>query len=105
MSDKYKIYGVALSPYSMKIWAYFKYKQIPHEWIVREQSKMEEFKKYAKLPLVPLVLTPEEKVIQDSTPIMDKMDAVVPEPSLHPDDPALRFISELLEEYGDEWSI
>ena len=41
--------------------------------------------------------------MQDSTPILERLEASRPEPSVVPDDPALAFISALLEEYGDEW--
>ena len=103
MSDKYRIFGAELSPYSVKVRSYFRYKNIPHEWVVRNQSNMAEFQKHAKLPLVPLVITPEETGIQDSTPIIEAMEKQYPEPSIHPPDPAASFISALLEEYGDEW--
>jgi len=41
--------------------------------------------------------------MQDSTPILEHLEQAFPEPSLPPEDPALRCLSELLEEYGDEW--
>ena len=41
--------------------------------------------------------------MQDSTPILERLEASRPEPSIVPDDAALAFISALLEEYGDEW--
>ncbi|MCB0219914.1 MAG: glutathione S-transferase, partial [Chrysiogenetes bacterium] len=103
MSDEYLIYGSELSPYSVKVRSYFRYKGIPHRWIVRSMKEMGEFNKYAKLPLVPLVVTPGDQGIQDSTPIMEKMEALFPEPAIHPSEPALKFISELLEEFADEW--
>jgi glutathione S-transferase len=59
--------------------------------------------KYAKLPLIPIVATPEDEGIQDSTPILEKMEARFEEPSIHPGDPALAFLSALVEEFGDEW--
>ena len=52
---------------------------------------------------MPLVVTPDGMGIQDSTPIMEKLDAGFPEPSIHPEDPLLNFLSALIEEYGDEW--
>lgn len=103
MSDVFRIYGAELSPYSVKVRSYFRYKGIPHEWIVRSADKMEEFGKYAKLPLIPAVATPEDEGLQDSTPILERVEERFPDPSIHPDDDALRFLSALIEEFGDEW--
>ena len=103
MSDSYRIFGAELSPYSVKVRSYFRYKGIPHQWIERNNDTMEEYKKYAKLPLIPAVATPQGEGMQDSTPILEKLEAAFPEPSIHPSDPALAFLSALLEEFGDEW--
>jgi len=62
-----------------------------------------EYQKYAKLPIVPLVVTPGGEGIQDSTPIIERFEAEHPEPSIHPPDPVSAFVSALLEEFGDEW--
>jgi len=99
----YRIFGSEISPYSMKVRSYFRYKGIPHEWIIRSTKNQEEFQKLAKLPLVPLVVTPEGEALQDSTPIIEKIEAVHPEPPIHPADPVLAFLSALIEEFGDEW--
>ncbi len=103
MPDIYRIFGNELSPYSVKVRSYFRYKQLPHEWIIRNPSVEDEFTRYAKLPLVPLVVTPDGRGIQDSTPIIEHFEAQHPDPSIHPHDPALAFLSALVEEYGDEW--
>jgi len=103
MSDVHRIFGAEVSPYSVKVRSYFRYKQIPHEWILRGANEMEEFKKYAKLPLIPLVVTPDDQGIQDSTPILEQLEAEHPEPSIHPEDPVAAFVSALIEEFGDEW--
>jgi glutathione S-transferase len=103
MSDSYRIFGSELSPYSVKVRSYFRYKKIPHEWVPRSSASQAEFDKHAKLPLIPLVITPQGEGIQDSTPIIERMETLHPEPSIHPADPALAFVSALIEEYGDEW--
>jgi glutathione S-transferase len=103
MSDAYRIIGAEISPYSVKTRSYFRYKGIPHEWILRGAFDPAEFQKYAKLPLIPLVITPEDEGMQDSTPILEKLEAKFPEPSIHPSDPTLAFLSALVEEFGDEW--
>src|SRR3954463_15423521 len=103
MADAYRIFGSELSPYSVKVRSYFRYKGLAHDWLLRSPANQAEFQKYAKLPLVPLVVTPDGEGIQDSTPIIERFEAAHREPSIVPDDPALAFISALLEEYGDEW--
>lgn len=103
MSQAYRLFGVELSPYSLKVRAYFRYKNIAHEWIARDSINQEEFARYAKLPLVPLVVTPDGQGMQDSTPIMEHFEELQPEPSIYPGDSTLAFLSALIEEYGDEW--
>ena len=103
MSDAYRIFGAEVSPYSVKVRSYFRYKGIPHEWIVRSAETQAEYQKYAKLPLIPVVVTPDDRGLQDSTPILETLEAVFPEPSIHPPEPEAAFVSALLEEFGDEW--
>ena len=103
MSEVYRIFGAEVSPYSVKVRSYFRYKGIPHEWITRDSGTQAEYQKYAKLPLIPAVATPSGEGLQDSTPILEKLERLFPEPSIHPGDPVLRFLSALLEEFGDEW--
>ncbi len=103
MADRYRIFGSELSPYSMKVRSYFRYKAIPHEWVVRNASNAAEFQRHAKLPLIPLVVTPEDQGMQDSTPILEALERQFPEPSIHPAEPVAAFVSALLEEFGDEW--
>jgi glutathione S-transferase len=99
----HRIFGSELSPYSVKVRSYFRYKGIPHEWVPRSAENQEEFQRHAKLPLIPLVVTPDGKGLQDSTPIIEHFEALHPEPSILPPDAASVFLSALIEEYADEW--
>jgi glutathione S-transferase len=103
MTDGYRIIGAEMSPYSVKVRSYFRYKAIPHQWILRNAASQAEYEKHARMPIIPLVVTPEGTGIQDSTPIIERIEKLYPEPSIHPDDPVARFISALVEEFGDEW--
>ena len=102
-SAPYRIFGNELSPFSVKIRSYFRFKDLAHRWIVRNADTMSEYQKFAKIPIIPLVVTPDDRPLQDSTPIMEGIDELAPEPSTHPADPVSRFVSILLEEFGDEW--
>ncbi|MDP1867244.1 MAG: glutathione S-transferase family protein [Bradyrhizobium sp.] len=103
MAEGYRIIGAEMSPYSVKIRSYFRYKAIPHQWLLRNTASQAEYDKYARMPIIPLVITPEGTGIQDSTPIIDAMEKLHPEPSIHPGDTVANFISALIEEFGDEW--
>src|SRR3954451_14920235 len=103
MADGYRIIGAEMSPYSVKVRSYFRYKGILHQWLLRNAASQAEYEKHAKMPIIPLLVTPEGTAIQDSTPIIDAMEKHHPEPSIHPDDPVARFVSALIEEFGDEW--
>src|SRR5262245_26816453 len=103
MADTYRVFGSELSPYSVKVRSYFRYKRIPHEWLIRSAATETEFQQHAKLPLIPLVVAPDGGAMQDSTPIIEALERKYPEPAVQPDDPALAFVSALIEEYADEW--
>jgi glutathione S-transferase len=103
VADGYRIIGAEMSPYSVKVRSYFRYKAIPHQWLLRNAASQAEYEKYARMPIIPLVVTPDGTGIQDSTPIIDAMEKLYPVPSIHPDDGIANFISALIEEFGDEW--
>ena len=98
----YQVIGSEESPYSVKVRSYFRFKGLEHEWLDRSQAS-ELYKRHAKLPLIPLVVTPKDIGLQDSTPIIEKTESAVPDPTVYPNDPVTRFVSDLLEEFGDEW--
>src|SRR5205085_12496817 len=100
MADNYRIIGAEMSPYSVKVRSYFRYKAIPHQWVLRNGASQAEFEKYAKIPIIPLVVTPEGAAMQDSTPVIEAMEKLHPEPSIHPGDAVARFVSALIEEFG-----
>jgi glutathione S-transferase len=99
----YRLFGSELSPYSVKVRSYLRYKGVPHEWTLRSAANQTEFQKHAKLPLIPLVITPEGAGLQDSTPIIEHFETSASGPSIVPEDSALSFLSALIEEYADEW--
>ena len=103
MSDlTYTIFGAEESPYSVKVRSYFRYKQLPHEWKGRHEDP-DTYSKHARLPLIPLVVDSDGSALQDSTPIIETLEATYSSPSIYPADPVARFVSDLLEEFGDEW--
>jgi len=103
MDITYRLFGSEQSPYAIKVRSYFRYKRIPHEWLLRSAETLAQMRRYTTTPLVPLVVTPEEEVIRDSGPILERMEEDYPSPAIVPDDESLAFVSRMIEGYGDEW--
>ena len=99
----YVILGRPESGYSLKVRSAMRYKQLPYEWMDRCYGTGRLFQEHARVQLIPLVFRPDGTATQDSTPILEELETRYPERSFHPEDPALGFLSELIEEYGDEW--
>ncbi len=103
MPPLHRLFGSELSPYSVKVRSYLRYKRISHDWVIRDSTTQAEFQRHAKLPLIPLLVTPDGTGLQDSTPIIEHLEGLHPTPAITPPDPALAFLSALIEEYADEW--
>jgi glutathione S-transferase len=103
MTAPFRLYGAELSPYSVKLRSYLRYKGLPFEWLQRTDARQPDFQRYAKLPLVPVLVDADETALQDSTLIMERLETEFSEPSTVPEEGALAFVAALLEDYADEW--
>jgi glutathione S-transferase len=102
-----KLVGAYGSPYSIKMRAVLRYRRIPFEWIVRGSRED------TGIPSVPVALIPvlvfpasgdePESAMIDSTFQIDRLERSSGERRIRPDDPALRWLDLLIEDYADEW--
>ena len=99
----YRLFGAETSPYSIKVRAFLRYKNARFDWIPRSRETEAEFKNFASVPTVPLLLSPDGSANQDSTDIIATLEADHPKPSAVPDGPACQAIALILEDYADEW--
>ena len=98
--------GAPGSPYTRKMLAVLRYRRIPYRLLVGNTAA-EEGLPEPRVPLLPTFYFPDEngvlQAVVDSTPIIRRLEAEIPERSVIPADPVLRFLDELIEDYGDEW--
>ena len=83
-----------------------RYRRIPFEWVLRDSAADD-------LPAPPVRLLPAisfpttdgayPDAMIDSSPLIMRLEELVPGRSVVPVDPAVAFVDELLEDYGDEW--
>lgn len=99
----YRLFGADTSPYSLKVRAFLKYKGIDFDWITRSKTTEDEFQSHARVPSIPLLVSPNRSPNQDSTDILSCVESDQSEPSSVPDDPACALLALILEDYGDEW--
>jgi glutathione S-transferase len=103
MNAPFRLYGAELSPYSLKVRSYLRFKGLDFEWLERNAARQEEFARYAKAPLAPVLVDADDNALQDSTPTIETLERQFPEPSIIPENSAIAFLAALLEDYADEW--
>lgn len=104
MSDNYTLYGTDFSLYTGKVRSYLRKKGIPYQEV---HSSIKVYKNFivprTGVRVVPIVQSPDDEVWQDTTIIIDALEARFPDHSVYPDTPKQKLVSLLLETYGDEW--
>jgi glutathione S-transferase len=104
MTVDYILYGADHSLYTGKVRAYMRYKGLNWE----ERTATREIYKSIIVPrigapIVPVLETTAGEYVQDSTDIIDFLEARHPQATVYPDTPLQRLVALLLELYGDEW--
>ena len=84
MSERaYTLYTMDNSPYSDKIRALLRYKRIPFvEILATTAAYRRVIVPRTGLGMIPVVVTPEDETLQDSSDILDALEARFPEPPL-----------------------
>lgn len=104
MPPAYRVYLLDVSYFSGKLEAYLRYKEIPFERIeVTWREVARTLLPHTGVMKVPALETPDGEWLQDTTPILDWMEARHPEPPVAPNDAVAAVLSRLLEDYADEW--
>jgi len=99
----YVLHGFNPSPYSVKMRAILRYRRLPFVWKGTGNPRDEAIA--AGLPpVIPVLRFPDGRAMNDSTPLAYALEREHPgERSITPDDPMLAYLSDLLEDFGDEW--
>lgn len=103
MTDLYCLYGANPSPYSQKMRALMRYRRLPFIW--QNDGTARDVAIAAQLPpVIPVLRFPDGRMMNDSTPLAYELERQHPgQRSIIPDDPATAFLSDLIEDFGDEW--
>jgi len=102
--SNYTLYGAPFSMYTGKAKAYLRYKEISLDDVF---SSAEVYKKIiipnTGVKFIPVVKTPDDQYIQDTSEIIDQIELRHPEKPVYPSTPKQKLVSLLFELYADEW--
>lgn len=103
-TGRYRFYAAEISYFSGKPRPALRYKQVPFDEILpTPQAYREIIRPRTGLSQIPVLVTPEDDVLQDSSVILDELERRFPEPPLYPTSPCQRLLGYLLEMYVDEF--
>jgi glutathione S-transferase len=94
------------SPYSLKMRAVLRYRQIPFTWVLR--GSKDDHLPPVPVRLIPVIAFPDDRgeyteAMIDSSPQIMRLETMFAERGLVPTDPVVAFVDYLIEDYGDEW--
>ncbi|HYC00696.1 MAG TPA: glutathione S-transferase [Candidatus Limnocylindrales bacterium] len=106
MSGTYTLYTMQNSPYSDKIRALLRYKRLPFdERIENGETRFTVLQARTGKTMVPVVITPDDRAINDSTTIAAHLEEAAPTPPTRWKQPVVDCLAMLLEDYADEWLV
>lgn len=101
----FTLYGVERSYYSAKVRAALRAKRVYFEEILTTPDVYADIRRRTGLHYIPVVVTPEDDTWQDTSDILDALEARFPEPALFPAAPVQRIAASLFEVYADEFML
>ncbi|MFT4718941.1 MAG: glutathione S-transferase [Candidatus Azotimanducaceae bacterium] len=101
-----RLKGAPGSPYTRKMLAYLRFRQIPYELLIGDQADQQGLPT-AKVNLLPTFYLPDAQgqtqAVVDSTPLIRRFESAFRGREAIPANPALTFLNYLIEDYADEW--
>ena len=98
----YVYHGADVSYFSGKVRPAFPQKSL---WYREVVPNMKEIVRKTGVAFIPVLMTPEGEAWQDTSTILDRLEAAHPKPPLYPTTPVQRIVAYLIELYGDEIGI
>lgn len=98
-----KVHGLDLSYFTGKLEAYLRGKQIPYELIEMDTGDFKRCGKATGVAQMPQVEWLDGQWLSDTTLIIEFLETLKPETSIMPENATIRFLTQLLEDFGDEW--
>ena len=98
------LYGLKVSYFTGKMEAYLRAKRIPFAFqSITAKQFMKTFPQKLGALQMPVVELPDGRLMTDTTPMIDWLEAAHPDRPILPEDASLAFFARLIEDYADEY--
>src|SRR6516162_7959501 len=104
IETRYRLIGSTASPYAIKLRALMRYRRIPFDWVIMTKALRKETEQL-RPNLIPILQYPDGTFRGETTMLAYDLEARHLERSVIPQDKAVAFVCDLLEDLADEWAV
>jgi len=101
---RYRLIGSTASPYAIKLRALMRYRRIPFDWVIMTRAHRAATA-HLRPMLIPVLQYPDGSFRGETTTLAYDLEARHRGRSVIPDDKAIAFVCDLLEDLADEWAV
>ena len=101
---RYRLIGSTASPYAIKMRALLRYRRIPFDWVIMTKALREQTA-HLRPNLIPVLQYPDGTFRGETTTLAYDLESRHAERSVIPEDKAVAFVCDLLEDLADEWAV
>ena len=101
---RYRLIGSTASPYAIKLRALMRYRRIPFDWVIMTKALRKQTE-HLRPNLIPVLQYPDGTFRGETTTLAYDLEARHSERSVIPQDKAIAFVCDLLEDLADEWAV
>ena len=104
IEGRYRLIGSTASPYAIKLRALLRYRRIPFDWVIMTKT-LRKATEHLRPNLIPVLQYPDGTYRGETTALAYDLERRHQERSVIPDDRAVAFVCDLLEDLADEWAV
>src|SRR5215472_10739709 len=101
---RYRLIGSTASPYAIKLRALMRYRRIPFDWVIMTKTLRKQTE-HLRPNLIPVLQYPNGTFHGETTTLAYDLESRHYGRSVIPEDKAVVFICDLLEDLADEWAV
>lgn len=102
MSTPWSFYAAPMSYFSAKVRPALQYKKIEFAEIWPTRDVQKAIRAATGVGFIPVIETDDGEVLQDSPRMLERIEELVPEPPIFPEDASVRMVAEVIQDFCDD---